>query len=120
MTAERFDDPLAGLFLPSVRTGDERDDRIVRAVSADAILRSDVESHQRGHALVLFVVELVVLVLKFLLVMSSAVRIVGVIRFDECLEGLLVFIDHTADGQIRGDLHDRRVDPVFVFCVIVV
>ena len=30
--------------------------------------------------------------------MGVAVGIVGVVRLDECLEGLFVFIDHTTDG----------------------
>ena len=77
-----------------------------------------VEFHQTGDTVVLLVVVAVEFVLKLFLVMRAALRIVGVVRFDERLERLSVFVHQTGGGQITGYFHNRRVDIVFAVLVI--
>ena len=77
-----------------------------------------VEFHQAGDTVVLLVVVAVEFVLKLFLIMCTALRIVGVVRFNERLERLAVFVHQASDSQIAGEFHNRRVDVVFVVLVI--
>ena len=77
-----------------------------------------VEFHQAGDTVVLLVVVAVEFILKLLLVMRTALRIVGVVRLDECFERLAMFVHQTGGGQITGEFHNRRVDVVFAVLVI--
>ena len=52
--------------------------------------------------------------------MGSAVGIVGVIGFDECFERCTVCVQQPSDGQIAGNIHNRRVDRALMVTVIFV
>lgn len=77
-----------------------------------------VEFHQTDDTVVLLVVVAVEFILKLFLIMCTALRIVRVVRFNERLERLAVFVHQAGGGKIAGEFHNRRVDVVFVVLVI--
>lgn len=49
----------------------------------------------------------------------SVSRSVGMLRLDQFIGIFAIFLGQTGFGQIAGDFHDRRINPVFILFVIV-